>query len=657
MKQLRYTILFLAFFLCHCKKGSAMDGVAVSGLIKDEKQDPLPGMSVKLYKFADNIALQSTISDIKGSYILKNLPAGKYKIEVSGIGFKAGRLSFTINEPDENITLPDIILQEDVTSLQEVVVTSQKQLLEVSKGKLVYNVDQKLAVSGNSAFELLQRTPSVSVNQDDNLLLKGNGNVNIMIDGKMTYLSPRQLSDLLKSTPAENLSKIEIISAPSSQYDAAGNAGIINIITKKNRQQGYALNITAGAGTGRYAQTAESIIGNINTKAFNLFGSYSYNYKHSFLDRSSYRVIARNAGSTIYDRASFDPSVGNNHSYKAGMDIYLNPKHEVGFVYNGFYNLWRRNAGGPTNISGGPSAGVVQNKNITREPSFNHAANVNYRFQIDTTGKQVSFDGDYSFYDNNSSGSLANQLFNTQGTSIGTRQELAFQQPGRINIRSIKTDLVLPFKNIKLESGLKYSSVTTNNNFRYDSLINNNFVFSTVLSNQFVYEEQITAAYATAGKQFGKLNLDAGLRIEITRSDANAVTLDSVTQRNYTNLFPFLSISRELNKAHQLSLSLSRRINRPQYSNLNPSRYFFDKFSYYEGNPLLQPENSWNLASTYTFKNKYIATLTYSRTSRPIADFALENIQTGELVVTSVNFSKRSDYDLLLIVPLTITNF
>lgn len=508
-------------------------------------------------------------------------------------------------------------------------------------------------------MKFLRKTPGVNVNQDENILLKGNANVNVMIDGKMTYLSAQQLTNLLKSMAAENITRIEVSSNPSSEFDAAGNAGIINIITKKMNRNGYALNLGALAGTGLYPQTTENVIGNIRTKHFNVFGSYDYNYKKSYLKRSSYRVIDDGNSTIVYDRHSFDPEKTFNNSYKAGIDFYLNKNNQLSFVYNGYSNTWNRDAGGPTYLKqvSGKIDSVVQNHNITHEPQHNNAYNINYTLKLDTSGNTFSIDADYAAYKNNSSGYLGNQLFRDDGTSLHPYQQLNFQQPSNITIRSIKSDLAYAYHKINFKAGLKYAYVRSDNNSIYDSLINNEYVYSTALSNHFIYDEKIFAGYISASKQFRKTNIDAGLRIENTSSTGNSITANNLTKRNYTDVFPYVAVDQTINNNNKIGFLVARRIDRPVYNNLNPFRYFFDKYSYYEGNPFLQPEYAWNTTLSYTLKDKYIAQFTYSRTNNPISEFALHETKTGILKVTTENFSHKDNYDATFIVPVLISKF
>jgi len=632
---------------------------AVAGRVRDGQRQPWPGATVRLLRLPDSTTVAGTQTDAEGRYEFAQAAAGRYCVRATALGNQPVTTSAFALVAGQALVLPDLDLRPAATRLQEVTVTAQQKTVEASAGKVVYNIDQKVSAGGSSAFDILQRTPGVGVTQDDNLLLKGSPNVTVMVDGKLTYLSAQQLGTYLRGTPAEALARIELLTTPGAQFDAAGNAGIINIVTKKSTQQGYALNLSAGAGTGRYPQTSETAVGNIKTARFNLFGNYSYHYKKTYLNRTSYRVLTDATGPTTYDRASFDPSEERGHSYRAGIDFSLSPRHTLGAVYSGYRNLWNRAGSGPTVVrnESANTGYLVQNQNVTREPGVNNTFNLNYKVLLDTAGRQLTADADYARYRSDSQGALGNQLLAAGGAPVQPYQELAFGQPSVVSIRAVKADLAWPLGATKLAVGGKYSFVTSDNDFRYDSLRNGRYEYSPALSNHFVYDEHILAAYATASRTLGKTTLDAGLRLESTRSVGNLLTRALINRRAYTNLFPTLTVGRQLSEQQALSISLSRRINRPQYSDLNPARFFFDKYSYYTGNPFLQPETAWQGAATYTYKNDYVLTLSAGRTANPLSSFGSQNPATGELVLTIANFAYRDDFDAQLIFPFKITSF
>ncbi|MES1159522.1 MAG: outer membrane beta-barrel protein [Bacteroidota bacterium] len=630
--------------------------IVLTGSVQDHEHRALPGVTVSLHRPIDSILVATTLSDSNGIFRFSSVRAGNYYLEIRGIGYQV-TYSVTFGVAGRPVTLMPFVLMERPTRLAAVTVQAPSRPLEVKDGKLIFNVDKSISAAGGNAFDLLKRMPGISVDPEDNLLLKGSTAVTVMLDGKMTWLSPQQLSSLLKGMPAGNISRLEVIATPSSQYDAAGNAGIINIVTQKSTKQGYALNIGAGAGTGNYPQTAENLIGNIRTRRFNFFGSYNYDYTKWYTERTSHRVISNDGVLTQYDRASSEPVRMYNQNYKAGVDLYLSGSDELSLLYSGAHNLSDKDAHGPTQLldGSGKQDSVVQNHNVTQDLNSHNAYTLSYGKKLDTLGKTLSADADYSTYNNHSNGYLGNQLFTAGGNPLQPYQQLNFIQPTLITIRTVKADLVLPFKGIKWAGGLKVSSITTDNNFTYDSLINGSSVYSYALSNHFIYDEKIYAAYGSVHKNLGKNVLEAGLRVENTLSTGNSVTTGQVTKRNYTDLFPYLSLTRDLSGNQTIHFSITRRINRPVYSDLNPFLFFLDKYTYLIGNAYLHPEYAWTGSLRYVLAKSYITTLSYTRTSGAILGFAQQDSATGVLRISDYNFSHKDAFDLLLIAPLTIS--
>eukprot|EP01133_Synstelium_polycarpum_P011087 gene11087-12918_t len=543
------------------------------------------------------------------------------------------------------------LLRKDTTAkqLELVTISSSRKNVEMKNGKLVYNVEKSAAAAGSTAFDLLRRTPGVKVDQDENLLLKGSAAANVMIDGKMNYLSAQQLASLLKGMTSDQISRIEMITAPSAQYDASGNSGIINIVTRKSSKPGYALNLSSGITLGHYVLNNQNITGNVRVKRFNFFGNLGHSYLRSYREENSRQVLDTKTGTAqMVDRIGFNPFRSQYYSYRLGTDVYLNKKQQIGFVYTGTKDDWIKDAVYTT---------YTRNKNeellsardsrvYSKEPYYNNAYNLNYKYSIDSIGKMLTADADYISYRNNSDGHLGS------GTSL-----LNYHQPSFIDIRSLKTDLVWPIGKWNFKTGLKYSSVNIDNNFSYDSLQNNTLVQVPSLSDHFIYKEQIAAVYFSAAKQWENTTLDAGLRLEHTRSEGNAVNTASLNKRLYTDLFPSLSLTQQLGTNHKLDFSLSRRINRPGYRDLNPARYFIDQSSYYQGNPGLVAEKAWVVSGAYTLMDKYIASLSFNRADQFISSSINSDPVTGTLIQSVANFSHKDRFEAQVIVPIEISTF
>ncbi|MGY4538957.1 outer membrane beta-barrel protein [Mucilaginibacter gilvus] len=628
----------------------------LSGTVTDKNKQPVKLVTMTLIPLQDTLRTIQTLSTADGTFELKGLKGGIYKLKASAIGFE--------NSISEEFSLHGNLVQNMVLiarfeKLKEVVVTSRRGAIEVNNGKLVYNVEKSASASGSSAFDLLRRTPGVNVDQNDNLLLKGSSAVNVMMDGKMTYLSAQQLANMLKGMGGDNISRIEVSSTPSSQYDAAGNGGIINIITKKSNKPGYAINISSGIGAGRYLLNKHSVTGNIRTPKFNIYGNIGYDLQRNYFDRSNTNILTANGSPVTYSRHYPESYKTYYYSYKAGVDFYLTPKSTIGFGYTGFLDDWSKTNNGKTLLTNasGDLVGQVNNRIVSMEPYYNNVYNLNYSLKLDTLGKTVSADADYVNYSNNSDGFVGNQSFDPNNVALEPYQQLNYHQPNIITIRSVKTDWNLPNKKFKLKTGLKYAAINIDNDFKYDSLINNNTVYAPSLSDHFIYKEQIAATYLSASKQWKQTEIELGMRVEHTYTSANSVNAGTLIERKYTNFFPSVMISNNFGLNHKLSLSFTGRINRPNYADLNPVRFYSDKYSYYAGNPALVPEKAWITSLNYTFMDKYVVGLTYNRANNFISrSIKLDNV-TGVLIAQNANFLHKERYDLLVVAPIKIRDF
>ncbi|WDF55784.1 outer membrane beta-barrel protein [Mucilaginibacter sp. KACC 22063] len=611
---------------------------------------PLSGATIRLYRLPDTILAQQVTSDQQGAFSFNIQEPFRYQIRFTAVGYQP--YTYEVNSLS---TVIKINLQPLVTKLAEVNISSPPNAVSVKQGKLTYNVEQSATATGSNVLELLRRTPGVNVDQDGNILLKGSAAVNVMLDGRMTYLSGQQLSRLLEGMNSGTVSKIEVITTPSAQFDAAGNAGIINIMSRRTNKAGYALNISSGMTISRYLLHSESLNGNVRTGKVNFFGSFGYNYRRRFLEETSTQL---SGGSTLL-RDGINPNQSRFYSYKGGVDINLSSRQQLGFSYTGTTDDWSKDAAGTLTIINNANqiTSRVLSHDYAKEPFYNNIFNLNYLLKLDTLGKVLSADADYIGYRNFSDGYLNSNTYDPQGNLVGGFQQLNFHQPSIIHIRSFKADLTLPFKTWKYKAGVKYAAVETDNNFRYDSLANGVSTYAPSLSDHFQYHERIAAAYGSVSCKWVGTDLEAGLRAEQTNLDANAIAAGRRNTANYLSWFPSLGITQSLGKEQQLDLSVSRRINRPNYTDLNPVRYYIDKYALYQGNPGLVAETSWLSQLSYTWKDRYIASLSYNHSENFIGRTATVDPVTQLLTLSTGNFPHRDRLELQLIIPVTLAAF
>lgn len=626
---------------------------SVSVKIADASGNPLPYASVAVRKSSDSSLVKGQMSDTDGKCFFEKVAAGSYYLDISQMGFTPKK-SAAFQVKDAAVDLKVITLEAAPKSLKAVEVTAQKPFIERSEGKTILNVESSVAAAGNTVLDLLRRAPGITVDKDENLVMKGKQGVTVMLDGKLTYLSAEALAELLKSMTAESVSQIEIITSPSAKYDAAGTAGIINIKTKKGQMTGTNGTLTLSGGGGRYMFFSTGLSLNWRTKKFNVFTNLNWADRQFFNTRE---LIRKTPGDEPlhFQQNVFQKGHFLNRSGKAGIDWYINEKHSLGVMVNAYRNAFWRDAPSATQISrqGVKTVDSILYSSVEGNNRFNSTSyNLNYKVKIDTSGSEFTMDADYMKFSNNMKTWMSDSIRLLPADVVKDHNSVRTLPYTDITIRSIKGDLVRALnKTSKIEAGVKASFVTTQNNMRYDSLKNGAYQPVYDQYDEFLYDENVLAAYLIYKKQFKKTDFTIGLRLEQTISDATSNSLKSNVKRTYLDYFPNFTADHKFSDDHKLGITYNKRINRPGYGMLNPFMFFLDKYTYFRGNSYLTPEYIHNTELTYTFKNKYIATLGYSRVNDVYDEFLILNPDTKVTISTNKNLGKQNSYSLNFTLP------
>lgn len=603
---------------------SAQDNTGqLQGKVTDAKGVPVTAASVTLLKANDSGLVKMTVSGPDGTYQFEKLALGSYIVVISAVGFETGYSSKMQVTGAGTTQAGALALNNRSGNLKSVTVSARKAMVEQKTDRMIVNVEAFVSNTGANALEALEKSPGVQVDKDGNISLKGKQNVIVMIDGRPAYLSGAELANMLKGMQASQLEQIEIMTNPPAKYDAAGNSGIINIKTKKNKQKGFNGNISAGYGQGRYFKTNESLSLNYRNGKVNLFSNYSFNRNDNFQQLEIYRRYKNDDGTTnaIFEQVSFMKRRNLNNNLKFGMDYYLTPKTTLGVVFSGFANT-QKGSGNNTSYLKNPSSvtdSIVYAQYRHHEQWKNGSVNLNMRHQFDSTGRELTADLDYIRYDIHNDQDFVNTTFTPKWESRYVEQ-LRGDLPSIIDIYSGKIDYTHPLsKDAKLEMGWKSSYVSTDNKANYFTGAEGHEKIDYEKTNFFQYKENINAAYISLNKQFNKKwGVQAGLRYENTTyrgyQYGNPVKGDSSFKRSYNSLFPTLYISYNADKNNVFSTNFGRRIDRPSYQDLNPFMFFIDKYTYGSGNPYLQPQFSYNFELSHTYKGKLTTTLNYSIT-------------------------------------------
>ncbi|SEN15336.1 Outer membrane receptor proteins, mostly Fe transport [Mucilaginibacter gossypiicola] len=656
-----YTLLLVAISCGVSFAQQAPPAAKVSGALLNEQGKPLDYATVSLLRASDSTVVKGALSNDAGVYVFTNIKAGNYIIKASVVGYqKAVSKSFAVPANASQVTAPALNLRTGSTELKAVTITATKPLIERKIDRTVMNVENSVLAAGNTAMEILERAPGVTVDKDDNISLKGKQGVTVMINDKLTYLTAAQLATLLRSTDGSTIKSIEIITNPSAKYDAAGNSGIINIKLKKNTQSGTNGSITVGGAKGQYWRDNSSL--NLNHKQGNLnvFTSLSRGDNKRGHDLRLNRVVTDSLGNkTYFNQRSLMPGSNHYNNYRLGADYDLTPKHTIGFVVSGYSNSGTDNNDTKTII--GKQFGVADSSlhttSVIKQTYKNFALNLNDKIKIDTSGQEISFDLDYSKFKNNSNAFYYTNYFKEDGTQQHFPLNLSNQTPSNITIYTGKVDYAKPItKTIKLEAGAKFSSVKTDNDLRaqkQDS-VTMAYLNDTTRTNRFIYNEKISAAYINLNKQFKKTSVQIGLRAEQTRSTGNLIGFTPV-KRSYLNFFPSVFVNQTLSDKHEMSFSYSRRIDRPGYDDLNPFVYYLDPYTFSKGNAFLKAQYTQNFELNYTYNKTVNVSLGYSRTSDAITELILS--EGNKTFQTNDNLQTQTGYNINVNTPFTITKW
>lgn len=597
----------------------------ITGRVLDAAQKPAVGATVILSSYKDSVTLKYELADVGGHFAFEGIKAGTYSVAVTAIGFNKYKSEIiTISQEQQSVILKDIVLQAGHVALKEVSITGQKSYIEHKIDRTVLNVDALISNAGTTALDVLEKSPGVLVDQNGAISLKGQQGVAIFIDDKPTYLSGAALADYLRALPSSTLQQIEIMTNPPAKYDAAGNAGVINIKTKKTQLKGFNLGLSLSIGQARYTRTNNSLNFNYRKNKVNLFGNFAYTVRNSYADVAIFRRYKNTQGQTTgsFNQDTYIRRQGRGGKLTIGADYDASPNTTFGIALTGLARypyLPSTGTGNLLNAAGQPDSAVVS-KNTEKGSFKNTALNLNYRHEFKKDGPDVTANLDYLNYATTTKQDFDNETFLPNGALL-SRNSLTGSLPSNIKILSAKADYGHPLGNgIKLEAGVKASYTQTDNIANYFNTTNGNSTPDYDKTNHFNYTEHINAAYLNLNKDFKKLSIQAGLRLENTGSNGhqlgNAMKTDSAFSRNYTNLFPTLFIQYKLDTLgdNQLQLNYGRRIERPYYQDLNPFVTPFDKFTYYVGNPYLQPSFANKVELAYIFKNHITGTLSYSDT-------------------------------------------
>ncbi|MDB5114680.1 MAG: hypothetical protein JWQ79_172 [Mucilaginibacter sp.] len=650
--------LLIAFLAGLCKHSYAQTSLAdLHGKVSDERHLPAEAATVMLLAAADSSIIRSTACDKNGSYKI-NAGPGIYLLLISRVGYEQSLSGPYVLENVDEIAVPEITLSPLLPQLKEVSITALRSFVEVRPDKVVLNVQNSIIAEGNSAIEILRQAPGTHADNHGNISIIGRQNALITIDGKPTNLTGQDLADLLQGMPGSSIQQIELITNPSAKYDAG--AGIINIITRKGTNKGTNFTATAGAGYGKFAKTNAGLNFNNRMGKINIFGYYNYlgnKTDHAF---TTDRIINYNNTLSEYNVNYYATQQSYNHNFRLGTDYAITPNQTLGILVTGMVT---KNDYAKNNVLNIANQGVLDST-ISTKSKLNRGLNnisydINYNGKLDTSGKTLSADMIYNVINRHSSEYIDNYFFNAGGANYRPSLYLQNLSPSTIRMWASTIDYVNPIsKTAKLEAGLKYSLVKSNNELIFGPKVNGVYQSSSNFSNTFIYNENINSAYINYTSKIDKVNLIAGLRAEQTNSTGNSVTMMSGDKKSYLDWFPQVRLSYSANEKNEFSLSFNRGITRPVYEDVNAFLYYVDLYDYRAGNPDLLPEYSNKLELSHTY-NKTLITTLYANVTTNFYDLTdlIQNDSSKVNITTKKNFGTYSVYGLKFFAPVAFNNW
>jgi len=622
MKIIPFLLFLVLTSIVHGQKytsnNTPKDGMYKGKIVNAKTNNPLPYTKILLLKSIDSTVVSGGLSNDNGEFKIIDIPLGQYLVKITSFGFKPyfiDSVNFTSKNPVTGAG--NIPLLEDVDLLNEVEVVAESAEIQTSIDKKVFNVEKQITAQGGTALDALQNVPSITIDMDGNVSLRGSANVTILIDGRPSSITGSGRSGVLETIPASSIETIEVITNPSAKYDPDGMSGIINIVLKKNKIKGFNGNIDGSIGTGINYNGSVNLA--YRNEFFNVYAGYSINHYYGYRNFNQTRETWINNEYNKLIQSRDGTHLKHSNMIKLGSDFYLNKKNTIGFSVIG--NSSNNNRTGDMIYLSYDSTQLIDTwQRISNNPSQRNGIDFNlfYEKKFDKKNQKLTFDGNYSIGNALSEGTFYENTLDINGLILDSNYLQQYNSTPDINSKSnIQVDYIHPLKKGKLEMGIKSTYRYVEQSFFQETLDTalNVFQEDDSLSNTFNYGEQVHAAYFIFGHEFEKIKFQIGLRAEQVFVDAK-VKGDSITYNNdYFSLYPSLHIKKPLGETKELSLSYSRRVNRPRMRSINPFPKYTDPLNLRRGNPYLNPEyiNSVELGYASYARKLTITTSVYYR--------------------------------------------
>lgn len=636
MKQLLilFTLLTCISSIAQPNSPTENPGKITGTVIDKNLQQPIPYVTVAI-KTMDGAIITGGVTDDNGNFVIEDIPEGKIIVSIQFIGYKTFETEIEISRGNRKVDFGNILLEEDIAALDEVTVVAERTTIVQKLDRKVINIGEDLITSGPTAADIMNKLPSVSVDpQSGDVALRGNDNVQVMVDGKLSNVPAAQL---LKQIPSTSIKQIELITNPSAKYNPDGMSGIINIVLHKNVNIGFNGDVSVGLTYEENAKFNAGLNLNYRNGKFNLYGNFSNNVSKG---RSTGNIYRPEDNSEMF-LDMLDS--GKSNLFKVGLDYYLNDKNTISIFTN--QNLWDGSTDGDTDVIYYDFMALDQTQNfINNNENLSSQYNFNYKLEFATEGHTLEFEADYNDFDGDQTGSYTF----TGASPIGNYTDGFDTTRDRLDLN---LDYVNPLtEDSKLEAGLeaRYFDTEINYSSTGESFNSNGELIPTP-STDFVYSRDIYSAYATYGNTIDKWSYQIGARLESVEEIADTNAVRSFTN-DYVQVYPSGYLTYSPSEKNQFQISYSRRVDRPGLDQINPIKEFSTAFVSAYGNTNLQPQftNSMELNYTRNFEKGSITTGLFYRIINDEINRVLfiDRTDFNKVILSYDNFDTTSSYGL-----------
>lgn len=618
---------------------SFAQNVTLSGTVKDAGGMPIPYAGIQFAKVNDTIIYATGIADEAGYFAVKAV-RGNYILTVNSIGYSDYVVPLILNDETH---LREIVLTEEATLLEAVTIANKRPIVKRKIDRLEFSVENSV-LSSQNAWEILKKTPGVIASATGGLSIRGSSGIMVTINDKRIYMSGEELKQLLENTQGEDIKLIEVITNPPAKYEAQGSA-VLNIKMKNNIPEGYKATVSGAYVQSMYPKGVIATSQYYKNKKLSLNGGYSLGagtYIRQGEDVVHYLDDAGNTKSIWKSTLNRkNTSLGQN-SYRLMADYAIDTLTTITAGVNGYIGI--NNTGEyivPTYIYNG--SGVLDSLYTTRNRRSNplrqnaFSASLEHLF---SKQEKIYISSDFTDYKSSENQDIYS-VFSLPDNLPYRDGRFVSNNTNKITLFSLQADYSKEQDNTMLEAGSKFGKVSANNSLKFEDETNGTLVVNPQRTSEFIYDESIYAAYGSYSFEAGKWSFKGGLRSEYTQLKGNSVTTNEIREQKYFKVFPTAYIMFKPDTINEIGLTYGKRINRPQYTWLNPFRSYYNIYSYFTGDPGLQPAVIHNLSVLYTLNSKYNFDLFYRYEHDPSMEISYQDYETNTVIYRFTNIEKN----------------